>query len=179
MLSLCVHPDTEKLHHISSRVSDSDEEFLNVIHVSSLFIVDKNGFVSTFRMNSGMESRIEIVDRINGLRKQLANLEERAADNELTLQALEQLDTEWEFVNDEIEQLEELLWIQAPNEWPIQDFEEPVVEEEEEEIVPREVYIERELEGEELEGGGYYIPSLHEQQNDYTYEPVFDLADEI
>lgn len=126
-----------------------------------------------------MESRIEIIDRINGLRKQLTILEERAVNYDLTLEELEQIDMEWEFVNDDISQLEELLWLQVPNAWSIQEFEEPIVEEEEEYIVPREVYVERELEGEELEGGGYYIPSLHEQQNDYTYEPVFDLAGEV
>lgn len=127
-----------------------------------------------------MESRLEIIDRINGLRKQLAFLEQQATNSDLTLEQLEQVDTEWEFVNDEIGGLEELLWIQAPDTWPVQDFEEPIEEEEEEE--EREYYVERELEGEGPQGlpeGHYYIPSLYEPQNPYTYEPVFDLADEI
>lgn len=132
-------------------------------------------------MNSGMESRIEIIDRINGLRKQLADLEDRAEDQSLTLQQLQEIDDEWEMVDGEISSLEELLWLHIPEGWPIQEFEEPIEEEEEEEI-PRDVYVERELEGEGSQGlpeGHYYIPSLHDQQNDYTYEPVFELADEI
>jgi hypothetical protein len=129
-----------------------------------------------------MESRIEIVDRINGLRKQLAFLEEQLESESLSLSEIERIETEWEFVHDEISGLEELLWIQVPDNWPIRDLEEPIEEEEEEEIVPREVYVERQLEGEGSQGlpeGWYHIPSLYEQQNDYSYEPAFDLADEI
>jgi len=126
-----------------------------------------------------MESRIEIVDRINGLRKQLAFLEEQSVNPDLTLQQLEQIDTEWEFVNDEIGGLEELLWFHIPEGFPVQELEEPIEDEDEQRD---DYYVERELEGEGSQGlpeGEYYIPSLHEQQNDYTYEPVFDLADEI
>jgi len=76
-----------------------------------------------------MESRLEIVDRINGLRKRLAILEEDATDESRTPEQLEEIDMEWEFVNDEIEQLEELLWLQIPDTWPIQELEEPIEEE--------------------------------------------------
>lgn len=102
------------------------------------------------------------VTRISDLRRQLEDLQERAGNPDLTPQEQEEIDVEWEIVNGEIEAMEELLWLQIPNAWAAHELEEPE---------EQEYYQERELED--------YIPSLHEQQNDYTYEPVFDLADEV
>lgn len=103
-----------------------------------------------------------IFERMRFLKDQMNEIEKRMVDESLTLEEINNLEGERDILDAELEYFDELVQASyAQQIWEISELEEPIEP-------PEEYYQERELE-----------TGLHDQQNDYTYEPIFELGDEV